>query len=374
MMFSATGLGRLPLVLAMAAALAACSGHAGDAPSAPPVPDVLTVRPTPAEALQMLRLPAYTQPREVARIHSRATGFVESRLVDIGDLVAAGTVLARISSPEVDEAVREARAQFAKAQADEALARSHHDRARALVESGVVSRQMYDDRKANLDVAAAARAAAGARLAAARERQSFQAISAPFAGRIVTRNVERGDRVTGDAAVGQPLFELQALDPLRVVVDLPQSVALQVRAGMKAAVTFPELPGEILHALVDRTSGSISAGGGSMRAELRLPNPGARIPAGMAGTVTLEVPRTVPALLLPNTVLIRQAGASRVAVVKEGRVEFRNVALGRDLGNRTEVLSGVAAGESVVVSPNALLQPGTKVRARTMDTTAGRSS
>lgn len=356
--------GRVTATFVVAAALAACGADGGDGVSVEAVPEVLTVRIAPAEAVQLLRLPAFTQPRESARIHSRATGFVERRHVDIGDPVEAGAVLAVISSPEVDEAVREARAQLAKAQADEALARSNHDRARALVESGAVSRQMYDDRRANLEVAAASRAAASARLAAARERQSFLTIRAPFSGRIVARNVERGDRVTGDAAAGSPLFELQAIDPLRVVVDLPQSVALQVRSGMKADVTLPELPGQTMYALVERTSGTISAGAGSMRAELRLPNPQARIPAGMAGTVILRIPRTRPAALVPNTALIRDAGRSRLAVVEAERVEFRDVALGRDLGTRTEVLSGIAPGERVVLSPNALLTPGAKVRVR----------
>ena len=97
MMYSPGGLGRISVVLALAVALAGCSGHAGDPPSAAPVPDVLTVRPTPAEAVQELRLPGYTQPNEQARIHSRATGFVERRFVDIGDVVEAGAVLAVVS-------------------------------------------------------------------------------------------------------------------------------------------------------------------------------------------------------------------------------------------------------------------------------------
>lgn len=374
MMFSAARLGRVPGALAIAVALAACSGNAGDGPPASPVPEVLTVRPTVAEAVHVLRLPAYTQPREAARIHSRATGFVDRRLVDIGDPVGAGALLAVISSPEADEAVREAQALFEKAKADEELARVNHERARALVQSGLVSKEMYDNRRANLDVATAARAAASARLTAARERQGFQEVRTPFAGRVVARNIERGDRVMGDAATGQPLFEVHALDPLRVVVDVPQSVAFQVRPGMEGEVTFSELPGEVLRARVVRTSGSISAESGSMRAELSLPNPDGRIPAGMAGTVTVRVPRAAPALVLPNAAVIWQSEGSRVAVVKAQRVEYRDVALGRNLGDRTEVLSGLTAGDSVVLSPNALLLPGAKVTVRTMDALEARPS
>lgn len=355
---------RLPAVFAAAILLMACSGRADEGPRPDPVPEVLTVRPVAAEGDQELRLPAHTQPHEAARIHPRATGFVEQRLADIGDTVEEGSLLAVISAPETDQAVREARAMVAKAKADEELARVNHGRAQALVQSGVVSQEMYSDRKANLDVTAATRAAASARLAAALERQGFQSVRAPFTGRIVARNVERGDRVTGDAAASQPLFVLHALDPLRIVVDVPQSASLQVKPGIEGEVTFPELPGQSFRARVVRSSGAISAGAGFMRAELRMANPGGRIPAGMTGTVTLRLPRTTPALVLPNAALVQHAGGSRVVVVEDGRVGYREVATGRNLGDRTEVVSGVSRGDTVVLSPNALLSPGARVSAR----------
>jgi RND family efflux transporter MFP subunit len=352
-------------VLVAALFLAACSGRAENSPPVAATPEVLTVRPVPAEQAYVLRLPARTQPQETARIYSRATGFVERRLVDIGDEVKAGTVMAVISTPEADAAVREARALLAKAAADEVRARVNHDRARVLAKSGVVSKEMYDDRKANYEVARAARVAAAARLAAAQERQGFQQVRAPFAGRVVARNVERGDRVNGDAAAAQPLFVIHALDPLRVEVDIPQSAALQVRMGLDAEVTFPELRDQLLHARVARTAGAISAAAGFMRVELSLPNPGGRIPAGMAGTVSLHLPRAVPALLLPNTAVVQRTEGTRVAVVEHGRIQYRNVTSGRNLGERIEIISGLTADDTVVLSPNALLLPGTRVSSHT---------
>lgn len=366
MTLSAFRFARGPVTLVIATLLAACGGRAEEASRAAAVPEVLTAPATAAEKDAVLRLPARIRPGEAARIYPRATGFIERRFVDIGDPVEAGAVLAVISTPEADELAREAQAMLAKAKADEDLARLNHSRARALVRSGVVSEEMYSDRRANLDVAVAARAAAAARLAAARERQAFQSVRAPFAGTVVARNIERGDRVTADAADAQPLFEIHALDPLRVVVDVPQSMALQVRPGMEGEVTFPELPGESLRASVVRSSGTISTAAGMMRVEMRLSNPGGRIPAGMVGTVTLRLPRPTPALVVPNAAVVRGADGSRVAIVDAGRLEYRDVTVGRNLGDTIEIRSGLAAGDTVVLSPNALLRSGVRVKARAL--------
>ena len=82
-----------------------------------------------------------------------------------------------------------------------------------LIGSGAISKELYSDRKANFDVAVAARGAAEARLAAARERQGFQTVRAPFSGVVVARNVERGDRVVGDVGTEQPIVSAISCRP-----------------------------------------------------------------------------------------------------------------------------------------------------------------
>ena len=271
------------------------------------MPEVLTVKAKSADNAYDLSLPARALAGESAQIYARATGFVSERRADLGDKVEAGQTLAVISAPEVDQAVREAQAQLAQARADQELARVNFDRASALVGSGAISKELYSDRKANNDVAIAARAAAEARLSSARERQAFQTIRAPFSGVVVARNVERGDRVVGDSAAAAPLFEVNALDPLRVVIDVPQHVALQIQPGIEAEVSFPELPGETFKAQVARSARTLSRDAGVMRTELRLPNPDGRIPAGMVGTVRLHLPRATPAVILPLSTVMQRA-------------------------------------------------------------------
>lgn len=357
------------LTASIALALAACSRSAAETTPAQPIPEVLTVQAKPADAAFELRLPARAMAGESAQLYPRATGFVSERRADLGDNVQAGQVLAVISAPESDQAVREAQAVLAQARADQELAKVNYERAQVLIGSGAISKELYSDRKANFDVAVAARGAAEARLAAARERQGFQTVRAPFAGVVVARNVERGDRVVGDAASAQPMFEINALDPLRVVVDVPQHVALQVRSGVEGEVSFPELPGQVFKAQVVRSAQAISRDAGVMRTELRLPNPDNRIPAGMVGTVSLRLPRAAPAVVLPVSSVIQRAGGAQVATLKGDRLDFRDVTLGRNLGNEIEVLGGLNANDTVVLAPNALLSPGSAVKARALPET-----
>ena len=354
---------RAALVVALAAALTACSaGHAEQA-ATPSVPEVRVVEARPDDAPNTLHLPARVLAGESARLYARASGFVNERRVDLGDSVAAGQVLAVIATPEIDQAVHEAAAELERAQAALELARLNYERAATLVESGAIARELYNERSASLQLARAALAAARARQHSAQERQAFQQVRAPFDGVVSARSVERGDRVVADASAAAPMFEINALDPLRVLVDVPQSAALQVHAGLGAELSFPELPGERFEAQVVRSALSISEDSGGMRVELELPNPGRRIPAGMVGQVALTVPRTAPVLRIPLSAVTGAAGRSSVVRVGEdSRAEFRPVLLGRNLGNEVEVLSGLAAGDRVVVAPNALLQAGAEVR------------
>ncbi|MCD9027426.1 efflux RND transporter periplasmic adaptor subunit [Luteimonas sp. BDR2-5] len=355
--------------VACALLLSGCGrGQAGQPAEAADTPGVQVAEARSADAEYALTLPARVQAGESAQLFARATGQVAERRVELGDAVAAGQVLATIAAPEVEQSVREAEAALARAEAELTLARGHHARAEAMLETQLISREDYSDRLGARDAAQAQLRAAQAQLASARDRQAFLQVRAPFAGIVSERNIERGDRVVGDAAgVSEPMFRIDALDPLRVIVDIPQRVALQVRPGLRAELVFPELPQERFEAEVVRTAQRISDEAGGMRVELRLPNPGSRIPSGMVGQVRLQVPRAAPATVVPLAALVQDAGQARVARVADGVVHFTEVTVGRNLGNEVEVVGGLEAGDRVVLAPNALLADGTRVREQAPD-------
>jgi len=356
--------------IACAGTLAALGGRhwlapataAGETDKALPL--VRVIAPEVAQPAAEFRLPARTAPVEQALVYARATGIVAERRVDIGDRVKKGEVLAVVTAPEIDQAVDRARAAVAQARAKEQVAQTNLIRSQQLVEQGFLSRQVLDDRQGSFDAARADRLAADAELRRVSEIKGFQTVRAPFAGVIAERRVDRGDRVVGDSTSAEAyMFRLVRLDELRVSVDAPQSVVMRVQAGMNAEVIFPELPGKALTARVVRSSGVIDARTGTMQVELSLPNADGRIPAGMLGEVVFKVPRTHEVLLVPNSTVIVRDGKAQVAVVENGsKVRFVAVQVGRNTGNATEVLAGIARNALLVTNPNALLRDGDSVR------------
>jgi RND family efflux transporter MFP subunit len=349
--------------------------HSPTATAAPgsEVPVVRTVTPEVAAASTDLRLPARTAPVEQALIYARATGVVSERRVDIGARVRRGDVLALIAAPEIDQGVDKARAAVAQAKAKEQFATTNLQRSQQLVDQGFLSKQVLDERQAAFDAAQADRLAAAAELRRLNEIKGFQVVRAPFSGVIAERRVDRGDRVVGDQGNAEGyLFRLVRVNELRVSIDAPQAVVMQVQPGMTAEVIFPELAGEKLAAKVVRSAGVIDARTGTMHVELALPNPGGRIPAGMMGEVAIQVPRAHEVLLVPNSTLIVRDGKTQVALVvssgaePQGTLRFLAVQLGRNLGNKTEVLGGIPRDAALVNNPNALLREGDSVRAEAM--------
>lgn len=348
-------------------ARATASPTAGAAAEA--LPEVRTALARAATAGAGLRLPARTEPVEEARLYARTSGVVVERLVELGDMVPAGAVLARVAAPEVDQALASAQASLVQAQARERLAEQTLQRNRPLMEQNFISPTRLDDLAAALDVARADSAAAAAELRRLQTLQGFQTVRAPFAGLIVERGVERGDRVSADGGNNSAaLFRLARVDSLRVVVDVPQSAVASLQRGSSAKVLFQEFGGEAFPAKVERMAGRIDPASGAMRVELSLPNPDRRIPAGMRGEVELALAQPEGAaaaagVAVPANALQTLSGQPHVvALDAEDRLRFLPVQVRRSVGRDVEISAGIEAGTRVVLNANALLQEGQRVR------------
>jgi multidrug efflux system membrane fusion protein len=331
-----------------------------------PLKTVRVVHPEPLRETGTITLTGRTAPAEQASVAARASGVAARRLVDIGDKVAAGDVLLVIEAPEVEQELARAKATVQQTRARLDLARVNAGRAEQRVKQGHISEQQRDERTANERVAEADLAAAEAEVQRLTEVQGFLTIRAPFAGTIVARAVERGDRISAsDSQPSAPLFRIARLDELRVELDVPQTDALKVRIGNAAKVTFAELPGEVFTAKVVRRAGLIEQASSTMRAELMMTNPEERIPAGLTGLVALDISRERAPVTVPTNTLVTRDGQQKVAVAEledgEDKVTFRKVSVGRDFGERVEIVAGLEPSDRVILSPNALLREGDNV-------------
>jgi len=333
---------------------------AASAPASASAPVVRVVVATASPIKTTLRLPARAMATEEARIFARTSGTVAEWRVDLGDRVKAGELLLRIAAPEVDQSLERARAAVGQTRAREHLAQLNVDRAKPLVEQQFLSPSGLDNLVANLAVAHADTAAAVAEVKRLEAVQQFQWVRAPFAGVITERLVERGDRVSGDSGDAY-LLRLARLDELRVVVDVPQSSAIDVPLGAVVPLSFREFPGETFNATLRRRSGAIDAATGTMRIELALPNPELRLPAGLRGEAVLEV-NSLGGVRVPSGALLSRDGKPHVAIVDaQGRLHFVAVQLDRTSDREVVIRSGLDAGAKVVMPLSSLLREGAQV-------------
>lgn len=331
--------------------------------SAPPLRKVRVVTPKLAAPRFTLTLPGRTAPIEQARLSSRVAGIVQERHGEIGDRVKAGDVLVVVDAPEIRQQLDRAAAAVKQVEARLALAELNLERADDLAPKKIITAQTRDERVAGVAAAKADLEAARAEVRRLEEVRGFTTIRAPFSGTIIERQVERGDRVNGDSGSASAyLYAVARLEELRVEVAVPQSLALKIKTGTTARMTFAELPGQFYEVKVVRTSQSVDQASSTMRAELSLANADQTIPAGLNGQVLLDIERDTACLLVPGNALVVTQGVQMLAIVDSANTIFyRPVGLGRDLGNEVEICSGLAESERVILSPNALIKSGDKV-------------
>ena len=187
---------------------------------------------------------------------------------------------------------------------------------------------------------------------------------APFDGVILSRGIDRGALISsGSQNSVTEMFTIGQADKIRVFTNVPQASAVGLTDGHVAKVAFREIPGKVYTGTVARTSQSIDTNTRTLLVEVDLKNDG-RILPGMYATVIFDLQRggQTPVLLPANALVIRLAGPQAVVVDNNNVVHFRSIVLGRDLGTATEVVSGVKAGDVVVLSPGDTVTDGAKVQ------------
>jgi len=351
------------------------------------LPEVSFVPVTRASVAGNLVLPGNIQAVTEAPVLARAEGFVNKRYVDIGDRVTAGQLLAEIEAPDLDQQVRQAQASLQQARADlerataaleqgqanESVAKITAGRWENLSRQGIASRQENDQYQGQyraqianvraLDRAVAASKssveAAEANVARFTDLKSYLKVKAPFAGVITLRNVDVGALVNSGNTL---LFRIAQTNPLRAYLNVPQSSASDVHVGQTAMVSTSDLPERKFPGSVARTANALDPATRTLLVEIRVANAEGKLMPGMYAQVDLNLPRKDPPLLMPSdTLVVRPEGTLAAVLSPENVVHFQRITVGRDFGDRIEVLSGLSEGQKVIVNPNDSVQEGVKV-------------
>ena len=384
---------------------------------------VETVQVQQGKSAAGLVVPGTTIPLTEAYVYARANGYLKKRLVDIGDHVHQGQLLAIIDAPDLDAQVAQAREQVSQAEQQLAQQRSQLalatvtvQRYRVLVQKGVFSRQDGDTQETNYssqiaNVAAAQRNvdAFKANLSRQISLQSYEYVRAPFTGVVTQRSADIGSLVSsgggtsgsaGPAPQGQnssaggstqagatnnggtmgspntaatnaqtpgqggPLFAIAQNTRLRILVSVPEGYATDMRVGVDAAVQFQEYAGRLFHGKITRTADSVDTNTRTLLTEVQIDNREGKLIPGMYTVVTFASPpgEQAPLLVVGDAVVIRQ-DRSMVATVVNGKVHYVPVVLGRDFGAAIEIMNGLKPGDVIVTDVTDNVTEGAEVQA-----------
>ncbi|WP_372352972.1 efflux RND transporter periplasmic adaptor subunit [Pararhizobium sp. BT-229] len=367
---------RLMLTAAVAglALLAGCQKQEEQQAAAAFPPSPVAVVTTKTEELPITNeLPGRIAATRVAEVRPRVTGIVVDRVFEQGSMVKEGDVLYKIDPAPFQVQVDSAAATLERAKAVRLQAQQAADRQTQLRKSGAAALQQYDDAIAQLAQADADVAVAEAGLATAALNLQYASVTAPISGRIGRALITEGALVSANGT--ENLATIQQLDPVYADFTQPATDLIRLRKALQdgqlmtgkneAAVqlvlddgSLYDHKGKLLfsEAAVDETTGQVTLRG-------EFPNPDRDLLPGMYVRVQIQQGVEKGAIAVPQQAVQRSnAGQSQVYVVNaENKVEFRNITLGRTVGNRWLVSNGLKAGEKVIVEGFQKIGPGAEV-------------
>ncbi|WP_342373742.1 efflux RND transporter periplasmic adaptor subunit [Myxococcus stipitatus] len=360
----------LTAVMVAAAVVAGCGGASASPASATPVVQkpvgVKVVAPAPQLEARVLQATGSVRARQEATLSAEATGPLTRVIVDVGDSVKRGQVLARIDTTNARLAVNQAKASRVAAEAALEGAKLDVERARVLARSGSLPRASLEKAEVGFRQAQAQAEQAAAALDSAQEAVRDATITAPFDGVITHRAHNEGDYMSP----GTALFGLVNTQTLEVRAPVPEAFVDRVKVGsvVKGSLNPSGAPFEAkvrsLGAVVDPQTRTVEvladvlpapAQGVTLRA-------GALVELDFSGTLSSSEAAGQAGLFLPSQAVQARGQQGFVWVVQEGKAQRRDVKVERVLPGFVRVVQGLGLDERVVADVSLPLQEGTALQ------------
>jgi len=334
------------LVLACFLAVVACKGgKQGPRVRPPPAVTVapVTVRDVPVE----IHAPVDLRPIAQADVGSKTLGYLDAVLVDRGDKVKKGQLLALVRPSDLPDQLESARVAYE-------LAKTNRDRAEKLAPTGVVSDQ-------ELQAARAAFASTSAQMAAMGVRLGETRITSPLDGVVAVRRLDPGSLVGPTAGTGA-ILTVDRVDVMRIFIPVNERDVSGLAIGQDAHVELDALPGKSYLGKVMRISPAFDPVTRTLDAEIHVQNPG-ELRAGMYGRGAIVTAVHKDAVVVPAGAVQIVNDRNYVFAVQNDKVKRVEVQIGVDQGNWLEILSGLARGDEIVTAGTDILSDGSAIKA-----------
>lgn len=339
---------RAALLTLIALGITACRSGEGtptpDAANAAAIP-VATTTPTRSDISAIYETTATIDSEGDAPVLARVGGEVIELLVEEGDKVSKGQVLARLDGDRL-------RLEMLAAKADLDQAQNELARYRDLSQRGLVSEAMFDGLKFDVD---ALRAGFELR----KLNYEYSNVRATISGYVSERMIKLGETVS----VGHELFRVTETSELLAYLQIPQAELAKFNIGNAATLSVDSMPEKVFQARIIRISPTIDMVNGTFRATVAIGNDAGLLAPGMFGKFRIAYELHRDALMIPEHALLKDDDVASVFVVNDGEVFRREIVTGIRSGGSVEVVSGLAEQDDIVVNGQSTLREGSKVLA-----------
>jgi RND family efflux transporter MFP subunit len=335
------------------------------------VVDVTTVTATVGAIESALEISGTLTPLSRVAVKPKLPGTIERMLVDIGDAVTMGQTIATIDRREIDAqadaavaTVAVGKAALETAEASLANAVLEHDRAQNLFDKGALPRQRLDGAQtlrrsavAQRDLATANLAQAEAALRRAREVQRNATITSPVNGYVVERNYDAG-AIPGD----KPVVVVADMRQMKLEAGVSELEAGRMRVGLKARVSVQAKPGQTFEGVLAAIAPEVDERNRHFMIDVRVPNPNRALLSGMYATARIVESTVANAVVVPKDAVMSKDGQRVVKKVQGDVLSTVVVTEGLSDGTRVQIVSGLAAGDTVLADGRRQVPAGSKVR------------
>ncbi len=322
------------------------------------------------------KLPGEMTPYQSVDLTARVAGYVEEIRVDVGAVVKKGELIARLSAPEMDAQIAEAKSRIGTSEAQRAEAEAKllgvqatYERLKAAsaTPGAIAGNELVLAEKAVEAARSVVRSfersveAGKSSVRAIEDVKNYLELKAPFDGVITDRYLHPGALAGPQSG---PLVKLQQVGRLRLIAAVPEADLGGIAYGVRIPFTVPAFPGETFGAVIARVPRVVDPKTRTMPIELEVVNSGGRLAPGMYAELQWPVRQGKPSLLVPPTAVVTTTERSFVIRLTNGKATYVNVKRGAVSGELVEVLGALAEGDVVVKRGTDELREGTALRAK----------
>ena len=352
---------------AAAAALAAIlmvvapgSSMAGPQEKVGGTPPALVQVSTVVERMVVTRvtLVGTAEPLSETIVAAEEAGLVRKMLVDEGDKVKQNQTLCVQDASQLRLKVEAARAIVAEAAANQTRVEREWERLKQLYAINSVSKKAYEDAQFEAEAAVKRVARLQVELYTLLDQVKKKVVYAPVSGSVVERHTLVGQWLSK----GDPVVTLTVLNPIRVMVPVPERYVSRMKKGDSSEITFDALPERVFKGVIDAIIPKAARAARTFPVRIEIPNPKRTIKAGMLGRATFAVGNPHKAILIPKDALVLSGTGKSVYVINDQTAHLVSVKTGPAHGSLIEIEGNLKAGQRVVVRGNERLMPGQRVK------------